>query len=126
MSANTSRQDLCPICNEEIEISKNNWVAIQWKRIIEDKSQKRAIIETASRLIKSDIKSEVVTLPNRYLSTLSFLPTSLRTLLEALFYGKDTIEQDKPRFLDYDKRRHAGNAELEWKDAYFSSGEPAP
>ena len=32
-------------------------------------SQKRAIIETASRLIKSDIKSEVVTLTNWYPSS---------------------------------------------------------
>ena len=33
MSANTSRQDLCPICKEEIEIFKNNWGAIQWKGV---------------------------------------------------------------------------------------------
>ncbi|KAH3817926.1 hypothetical protein DPMN_119497 [Dreissena polymorpha] len=31
MSADTSRQDLCPICKEMNEISKNNWGAIQWK-----------------------------------------------------------------------------------------------
>ncbi|KAH3739050.1 hypothetical protein DPMN_045695 [Dreissena polymorpha] len=43
MSASTSRQDLCPICKEEIEISKNNWVAIQWKRVkgINEASEKR-------------------------------------------------------------------------------------
>ncbi|KAH3793500.1 hypothetical protein DPMN_147013 [Dreissena polymorpha] len=65
---------------------------------LDEESQKRAIMETASRLIKSDIKSEVVTLTNCYPSSedlklesaLSFLPTSLRTLLETLFYGKDT------------------------------------
>ncbi|KAH3788813.1 hypothetical protein DPMN_166975 [Dreissena polymorpha] len=70
-----------------------------YKRKCEEKdeeSQKRAIIETASRFIKSDIKSEVVTLTNWYPSSedlklesaLSFFPTSLRTQLETLFYGK--------------------------------------
>ncbi|KAH3816189.1 hypothetical protein DPMN_117700 [Dreissena polymorpha] len=43
MSASTSRQDLCPICKEDIEISKNNWVAIRWKEVkgINEASKKR-------------------------------------------------------------------------------------
>ncbi|KAH3790813.1 hypothetical protein DPMN_169020 [Dreissena polymorpha] len=43
MSASTSKQDLCLICKEEIEISKNNWVAIQWKGVtgINEASVKR-------------------------------------------------------------------------------------
>ena len=64
----------------------------------DEESQKRAIIETAARLIKSDIKSQVSTVKNQYPSSedlkydsaLSFIPTSLRTALETLFIGKDT------------------------------------
>ena len=64
----------------------------------DEESQKRAIIETAARLIKSDIKSEVFTMKNQYPnsedlkldSALSFIPTSLRIALETLFAGKDT------------------------------------
>ena len=64
----------------------------------DDESQKRAIIETAARLIRSDIKFQVSTVTNQYPSSedlkldsaLSFIPTSLRTALETLFIGKDT------------------------------------
>ena len=64
----------------------------------DEESQKRAIIETAARLIRSDIKSQVSTVTNQYPSSddlkldssLSFIPTSLRTALETLLVGKDT------------------------------------
>ena len=64
----------------------------------DEESQKRAIIETAARLIRSDIKSQVSTVTNQYPSSddlkldlsLSFIPTSLRTALETLFVGKDS------------------------------------
>ncbi|KAH3866987.1 hypothetical protein DPMN_030111 [Dreissena polymorpha] len=57
MSASTSRQDLCPICKEEIEISKNNWVAIQWKGVkgINEASVKRKdnlVIEAGTKVHK--------------------------------------------------------------------------
>ena len=63
----------------------------------DEESQKRAIIETADRLIKSDIKSQISTAINQYPSSedlkldsaLSFIPTSLRIALETLFVGKD-------------------------------------
>ena len=55
----------------------------------DEESQKRAIIETAARLIKIDIKSQVSTVKNQYPSSeelildsaLSFIPTSMRTAL---------------------------------------------
>ena len=64
----------------------------------DEESQKRAIIETAARIIRSDIKSQVSTMTNQYPSSddlkldssPSFIPTSLRTALETLFVGKDT------------------------------------
>ncbi|KAH3833618.1 hypothetical protein DPMN_106930 [Dreissena polymorpha] len=57
MSASTSRQDKCPICKEEIEISKNNWVAIQWKGVkgIHEASVKRKdnlVIEAGTKVHK--------------------------------------------------------------------------
>ena len=64
----------------------------------DEESQKRAIIENAARLIRSDTKSQVSTVTNQYPSSedlkldsaLSFIPTSLRTALQTLFVGKDT------------------------------------
>ena len=64
----------------------------------DEESQKQAIIETAARLIKSDIKSNVPSLTNQYPSAkslkldsaLSFVPVTLRTLLNGLFVGKET------------------------------------
>ncbi|KAH3725762.1 hypothetical protein DPMN_051611 [Dreissena polymorpha] len=54
MSASTSRQDLCPICKEEIEISKNNWVAIQWKGV---KGMNEASVKRKDNLvIEADTK----------------------------------------------------------------------
>lgn len=64
----------------------------------DEASQKQAIIETAARFIKSDIKSNVTSLADQYPSAtslkldsaLSFVPDSLRTLLNCLFVGKET------------------------------------
>jgi len=61
----------------------------------EKESQKHAIIQTAARLIKSDIKSNVPSVAGQYLSTkfdsaLWFVPETLRTLLNGLFVGKET------------------------------------
>ena len=64
----------------------------------DEESQKQAIIETAVRLIKSDIKSNVPCLTNQYPSAkslkldsaLSFVPDTLQTLLNGLFVGKET------------------------------------
>ena len=64
----------------------------------DEEFQKRAIIETAARLIKSDIISEVSTVTSQYPSShdlqldsaLAFIPTSLLTALDTLFAGKDT------------------------------------
>ena len=64
----------------------------------DEQSQKMAIIETAAKLIKSDIKSHISSVTNEYPSTqtfklnsaLSFIPDTLRTLLSTLFVGTDT------------------------------------
>ena len=64
----------------------------------DEESQKRANIETAARLMRSDIKSQDSTVTNQYPSSddlkldssLSFIPTSLQTTLGTLFVGKDT------------------------------------
>ncbi|KAG7156410.1 hypothetical protein Hamer_G006161 [Homarus americanus] len=61
-------------------------------------SQRQAIIETAARLIKSDIKSNVPSLTDQYPSAkslkldsaLSFVPDTLQMLLNGLFVGKET------------------------------------
>ena len=63
----------------------------------DEESQKRAITETAARLIKNDIKSQVSSVTNQYPrsddlkldSALSFIPTSLKLALEILFVGID-------------------------------------
>lgn len=59
----------------------------------DEESQKQAIIETAARLIKSDIKSNVPSLSTKSLkldSALSFVPDTLRISLNSLFVGKKT------------------------------------
>ena len=64
----------------------------------DEASQKQAIIETAARFIKSDIKSSVASVTNEYPSSTSlsidsallFLPDTLRTLLNCLFVSKET------------------------------------
>ena len=64
----------------------------------DEETQKQVIIETAARLVKSDIKSNVPSLTNEYPSAksleldyaLSFVPGTLRTLLNCLFVGKET------------------------------------
>ena len=66
----------------------------------DEESQKQVIIETAARLIKSDIKSNVPSLTNEYPSAksleldyaLSFVPGTLRTLLNCLV-GKETNQK---------------------------------
>ncbi|KAG7156758.1 hypothetical protein Hamer_G006773 [Homarus americanus] len=64
----------------------------------DEESQKQAFIETAARLIKSDIKSNVPSLTDQYPSAkslkldsaLSFVPDTLQMLLNGLFVGKET------------------------------------
>lgn len=64
----------------------------------DEESQKQAIIQTAARLIKSDIKSNVPSVMDQYPSieslqldsALSFIPETLRTLLNGIFVGKDS------------------------------------
>lgn len=63
----------------------------------DEEAQKRAIIETAAKLIKSDIKSVIPPSTDEYPNTsslelqsaLDYLPLSLRCLLQNLFFGKD-------------------------------------
>lgn len=60
-----------------------------------EESQKRAIIETAARLIKCDIKTNVPSVTDSYPSvaklalqpSLNFIPDSLRLLLHSFFIG---------------------------------------
>ena len=64
----------------------------------DEESQKRAVLEAAARLIKSDIKTNVPTVKDQYPTTeelklqaaLDYIPESLRSVLTALFVGKDT------------------------------------
>jgi len=61
----------------------------------DEESQKRAINETAARLIKSDIKTNVTSVTDSYppvtdlrlQPSLEFIPDSLRLLLYSLFVG---------------------------------------
>ena len=61
----------------------------------DEESQKRSIIETAARLIKCDIKTNVESVTDQYPSSsdlqleaaLNYLPASLRLLLNLLFVG---------------------------------------
>lgn len=63
----------------------------------DEESQKRAIIETAARLIKSDIKTNVPSVTDQYPSsemlkldsTLAYIPKTLHLLLDSLFVGTD-------------------------------------
>lgn len=62
----------------------------------DEEAQKKAIIETAARLIKSDIKNGVPSVTDHYPkseeleldSALAFLPDTLRNMLNSLFVGK--------------------------------------
>ena len=63
----------------------------------DEESQKKAIIETAARLMKSDIKTNVPSITDQYpnsemlqlQSALDYFPESLRTVITALFVGED-------------------------------------
>ena len=64
----------------------------------DEESQRRAIIETAARLIKSDIKTTIPSVTDHYPdsdtlkldSALHYIPDTLRALLDTLFVGTDT------------------------------------
>ena len=61
------------------------------------KNKKKAIIETAARLIKSDVKSTVPSITDQYpgvnsldlSNALSFVPQTLQAFLSCLFVGED-------------------------------------
>ena len=63
----------------------------------DEEAQKRAIIETAAKLIKSDIKTHLMPIMSEYPKatdldlecTLEYAPPSLRYMLQHLFVGKD-------------------------------------
>ena len=67
----------------------------------DSESQKRAIIATAAKLLKCDIKTEIPSVTDRYPSpqslkldtTFDYLPISLRTMLNKLFVGTDKDEK---------------------------------
>ena len=67
----------------------------------DDESQKRAIISTAAKLLKSDIKSCIPSVTYQYPSAqtlkldtaLDYLPISLRSMLAELFVGTDKDEK---------------------------------
>lgn len=71
------------------------------RQIVDEDSQKRVIIQTAARLIKSDIKTFVPSVTNRYPSTdelrldpaLDYLPDTLQLMLSSLFAGKNTSKK---------------------------------
>jgi len=64
----------------------------------DEEAQKRALIQTAAKLIKSDIKSMIKSSIDQYpdisvlelQSALEYIPSSLQFLLQHLFVGKDT------------------------------------
>jgi len=63
----------------------------------DEEAQKRAIIETAAKLIKSDIKTHLMPIMSEYPKatdldlecTLEYVPLSLRYMLQHLLVGKD-------------------------------------
>jgi len=63
----------------------------------DEETQKRAIIETAAKLIRSDIKTHLIAIMSEYPkatdldleSTLEYVPPSLRYMLQHLLVGKD-------------------------------------
>lgn len=67
----------------------------------DEENQKRAVIETAAKLIKGDIKRNIPSVGDQYPSSqslqlgaaLDYLPTSLRTMLSQLFVGTDKQEK---------------------------------
>ena len=67
----------------------------------DEEAQKRAILQTAAKLIKSDIKTTVEPMGDTYptlaelklTAALAFIPASLQFLLQHLFVGKDTSTQ---------------------------------
>lgn len=67
----------------------------------DDESQKRAIISTAAKLLKCDIKTDIPSVTDQYppsqslkLDTaLDYLPISLRTMLDQLFVGTNKDEK---------------------------------
>jgi hypothetical protein len=64
----------------------------------DEESQKKALLETAARLIKSDIKSSVSAVNDQYPTTemlklqsaVDYIPESLRVMLDSLFVGKES------------------------------------
>jgi hypothetical protein len=64
----------------------------------DEESQKKALLETAARLIKSDIKSSVSAKNDQYPTTemlklqsaVDYIPESLRVMLDLLFVGKES------------------------------------
>jgi len=67
----------------------------------DEEAQKRAIIQTAAKLIKSEIKSMIPSSTDHYpdisllelKSALQYIPSSLQCLLQHLFVGKDTCSK---------------------------------
>jgi len=68
----------------------------------DEEGQKRAIIETAAKFIKSDIKTMIAPLKDEYPkatdieleSALAYIPPSLRCLLQNLLVGKNTHQKE--------------------------------
>lgn len=68
----------------------------------DEEAQKKEIIQTAAKLIKSDIKTNVTSTLDVYpqlseldiANALRYIPESLRILLESLFVGKDTRRKE--------------------------------
>ena len=68
----------------------------------DEDAPKKAIVETAAKLIKSDIKTLVTLIPNecpntinlQIDSTLEYIPQSLRYMLQQLLVGKDTRKKE--------------------------------
>ena len=68
----------------------------------DEEAQKRSIIETAAKLIKTDVKTMIEPLKDEYPKTselkmeaaLRFVPPSLHYLLQNLFVGKDTYRKE--------------------------------
>ena len=88
--------DLVTLREKTSEILRSHFKSTE--RDLDEESQKRIIIETAARLLKSDIISNVLSETNLYPSTeslslnssLEYIPSSLKLLLDNLFVGKST------------------------------------
>ena len=90
----------CLFCGNKVETSKVNY--FNTPNGDDEEIEKRAIIEDAAKLIKSDIKTIITPSVEEYPKSndvtlecaLEYVPAGLRSLLQHLLVGKDTRKEE--------------------------------